>query len=130
MARKEPHRDLSRRERQIMDVIYEAGSASAADIRAALPSPPTYTAVRTMLGILELKGHIRHTQDGPRFLYEPVVPRDEVAKSAIDRVVRTFFDGSIERVVATLLDRDEREVSDEELARLAEMVERARSGEP
>jgi predicted transcriptional regulator len=126
MSKREPHGDLSRRERQIMDVLYQAGRASVADIQGALPDPPTYTAVRTLLGILEQKGHITHHQDGPRFVYEPTVPRDEMAKSAIDRVMRTFFDGSVERVVATLLDREERAVSNEELERLAELIEQAR----
>ncbi|AIE84316.1 BlaI/MecI/CopY family transcriptional regulator [Fimbriimonas ginsengisoli] len=117
---------LSRRERQIMDALYRLGKASAAEVRDAIDEPPTYTAVRTHLGILQEKGHIRYESDGTRYIYEPVVPRDQMAKSAIDNVLQTFFGGSVERVVATLVDRDEAHVTDEQLARLAEIIERAR----
>ncbi len=118
--------DLSRRERQIMDVLYRSGQASAADIQKALPKAPTYTAVRTLLGILEQKGHVRHFSDGPRYIYEPIIPREEVAESAIHNVLQTFFDGSIERAMATLLTREEANLTDEQLARLAAMIEEAR----
>jgi predicted transcriptional regulator len=119
-------RGLSRRERQIMDVLYRLGKASAADIRAALASPPSYTAVRTHLTILEERGHVTHESDGPRYIYEPVVPREEMARTAIEGVLHTFFDNSVERVVTTLLDRKEAQVSREELDRLARIIEEAR----
>jgi BlaI family penicillinase repressor len=118
--------ELSRRERQIMDAVYRLGRASAVDIRDAMTDPPSYTAVRTLLGILQDKGHLRVEVDGPRNMYEPVVPRDEMAKSVMDGVLATFFNGSVERVVATLLDREETRLSDEELERLAQLVEQAR----
>ncbi|MHB8635605.1 MAG: BlaI/MecI/CopY family transcriptional regulator [Fimbriimonadaceae bacterium] len=118
--------DLSRRERQIMDAVYRLGRASAVDIRDAMADPPSYTAVRTFLGILHDKGHVKVEIDGPRNMYEPVVPRDEMARSVIDGVLATFFHGSVERVVATLLDREEVRLSDEELGRLAKLIEQAR----
>ncbi len=123
-----PHRsELSRRERQIMDAVYRLGPASAVEIRDAIPEPPSYTAVRTLLGILMEKGHLRAETVGGKNIYEPMVPRDEMAKSVIDSVLANFFEGSVERVVATLLDREEVRLSDEELKRLAELVEQARS---
>ena len=109
-----------------MDAVYRLGRASAVDIRDALAEPPSYTAVRTLLGILQDKGHLRVEVDGPRNMYEPVVPRDEMAKSVMDGVLATFFEGSVERVVATLLDREETRLSGEELERLAKLVEQAR----
>lgn len=126
MKKKQKDRGLSRRERQITDALYRLGKASAADIRAALPNPPSYTAVRTHLTILEEKGHVAHQSDGPRYIYEPVVPREEMAKTAIDGVLLTFFDNSVERVVATLLDRKESQISREQLDRLAQIIEQAR----
>jgi predicted transcriptional regulator len=117
---------LSRRERQILDVLYRLGKASAADVREELPDPPTNTAVRTHLGILQEKGHIRFESDGTRYIYEPVVPRDEMAKNVIDGVLKTFFGGSIERVVATLIDSEESAVTPEQLDRLAEIIAEAR----
>ena len=119
-------RGLSRRERQIIEALYRLGKASAADIRAALPNPPSYTAVRTHLTILEERGHVKHRSDGPRYIYEPVVPRDEMARAAIEGVLLNFFDNSVERVVATLLDRKESQISHEQLNRLARMIEQAR----
>ena len=85
---------LSRRERQIMDALYQAGQATAAEIRAAIPEPPSYSAVRTMLRILEEKGHVRHSLDGTRYVYIPTVTRDKAKRSALRHVVNTFFDGS------------------------------------
>jgi predicted transcriptional regulator len=118
--------ELSRRERQIVDAVYRLGPASAVEIRDAIPEPPSYTAVRTLLGILLEKGHLRAEAVGGKNIYEPTVPRDEMAKSVIDSVLANFFEGSVERVVATLLDREEIRLSDEELTRLAELVEQAR----
>ena len=126
MTRKEPHIDLSRRERQIMDVIYRRGPATAAEITAELPDPPTSTAVRTMLRILEDKGHLTHEQDGVRYVYRAVVDREQARESVISHVVRTFFDGSAEQAMATLIDRSASELTDAELARLAGLIAKAR----
>ena len=126
MTRKEPHIDLSRRERQIMDVVYRRGSATAAEITAELPDPPTSTAVRTMLRILEDKGHLTHEQDGVRYVYRAVVDREQARESVISHVVRTFFDGSAEQAMATLIDRSASELTDAELARLAGLIAKAR----
>jgi BlaI family transcriptional regulator, penicillinase repressor len=126
MRRKEPHVDLSRRERQIMDIIYRRGSATAADVTADLPDPPTSTAVRTMLRILENKGHLTHEQDGVRYLYRAVVDRDKARESMIGHMLKTFFNGSAEQAMATLIDRAGSDLSDAELARLAGMIEKAR----
>jgi predicted transcriptional regulator len=117
---------LSRRERQIMDALYRLGKASGTDIRDAMPNPPSYTAVRTLLTILQEKGHVRFERDGAKYIYEPVVPRDEMAKSVIANVVDNFFGGSVERVVATLVDNEETNLSDDELARLSAIIEQAR----
>jgi predicted transcriptional regulator len=126
MTRKEPHIDLSRRERQIMDVVYRRGSATAAEITAELPDPPTSTAVRTMLRILEDKGHLTHEQDGVRYVYRAVIDREQARESVISHVVRTFFDGSAEQAMATLIDRSASELTDAELARLAGLIAKAR----
>lgn len=126
MKKNQKERGLSRRERQIMDVLYRLGKASAADIRAELASPPSYTAVRTHLTILEDRGHIKHQSDGPRYIYEPVVPRETMARTAIEGILQTFFDNSVERAVTTLLDRKESQVSRAELDRLALIIEQAR----
>jgi predicted transcriptional regulator len=109
-----------------MDALYRLGRATAVQIRAAMDSPPTYTAIRTLLGILHEKGHVRFENDGTRYVYEPVIPKSEMGRTAIDGVLETFFDGSIERVVATLLDREESRVSQEQLDRLAALIEQAR----
>lgn len=116
---------LSRRERQIMDVVYRLGQATAAEVLAELPEPPSYSAVRAMLRLLEEKGHVRHEQDGPRYVYLPTVNRDKARKSALRHLVRTFFDGSTEDAVAALLQNDA-DIRDEELARLAKLIEGAK----
>ena len=126
MTRKEPPLDLSRRERQIMDVVYRRGSATAAEITADLPDPPTSTAVRTMLRILEDKGHLTHEQNGVRYVYRAVVGRQEARESVISHVIRTFFDGSAEQAMATLIDRSGSDLTDAELARLAGLIAKAR----
>ena len=126
MTRKDPPLDLSRRERQIMDVVYRRGSATAAEITADLPDPPTSTAVRTMLRILEDKGHLTHEQDGVRYVYRAVVDRLEARESVITHVIRTFFDGSAEQAMATLIDRSGSDLTDAELARLAGLIAKAR----
>ena len=116
---------LSRRERQIMDVVYRLGQATAAEVLAEMPEPPSYSAVRAMLRLLEEKGHVRHEQDGPRYVYLPTVNRDKARKSAMRHLVRTFFDGSTEDAVAALLQNDAG-ISDEELARLAKLIDGAK----
>jgi BlaI family penicillinase repressor len=121
-----PHLDLSRRERQIVDILYTQGSATAAEVQAALPEPPSYSAVRAMLRILEEKGHVRHEQDGPRYIYRPTLPRDNAKKSAMRHMLQTFFDGSAEQAISALLDDHSARLSDAELDRLARMIAQAR----
>jgi predicted transcriptional regulator len=115
---------LSRRERQIMDVIYARGQATAAEVAVALPDPPSYSAVRTHLRILEEKGHLKHHEDGPRYVFVPVVPRDRARRSALKSLVRTFFDGSAAQAAAALL--DQAKLSDEDVERLSTLIEKAR----
>lgn len=117
---------LSKRERQIMDALYRLGRATAAEVHGALTDPPSNTAIRTLLTILVDKGHVRYEQDGIRYVYEPVVPKDQMARRVISTVVENFFEGSVERVVATLLDSQETNLSEEQLNRLAKMIEDAR----
>lgn len=121
--------DLSRRERQIMEAIYRLESATVSDVIAELPDPPSYSAVRAMLGKLEAKRYLKHRQEGPRYLYSATVPRREARESALDRVVRTFFEGSAEKAVTALLDRSAGEMSDEELDRLSALIQEAKKGE-
>ena len=123
------HAVLSRRERQIMDLLYQLGRATAAEVGKALPGEPSDSTVRTQLRVLESKGHIRHEEDGQRYVYLPVVPRRVVSKSALKHVVNTFFDGSIEKVVAALLGPDGSKLSDEELERIAGIVAKAKAEE-
>src|SRR6476659_10516178 len=118
----QPHLDLSRRERQIIDILYANGRATAAEVQALLPDPPSYSAVRAMLRILEDKGHVRHLQDGPRYLYVPTLARDNAKKSALRHMLRTFFDGSTEQAISALLDDASTKMSDVELDRLARMI--------
>jgi predicted transcriptional regulator len=115
---------LSRRERQILDVLYARGSATAADVRGALTDPPSYSAVRALLRILESKGHARHEQQGTRYVYLPVVPRDSARRSALTRIVKTFFEGSAAQAAAALLDSST--LSDDEFNHLSSLIERAR----
>lgn len=117
---------LSRRERQIMDALYRLGKASAAEIREAMSNPPTYTAVRTLLTILQEKGHIRFEKDGAKYIYEPVVPRDQMAKTVMNGVVANFFGGSIERVVATLIDSQESKLTPEQIDSLQAIIDEAK----
>jgi BlaI family penicillinase repressor len=119
-------RHLSRRERQIMDVLYQKGEASAAEVREALPDAPSYSAVRALLRVLEEKAQVRHVQDGPRYVYTPLQPRNSAARSALRQVVYTFFGGSIEETVTSLLSVEDARLSEEELARLAVLIDKAR----
>ncbi len=123
------HLDLSRRERQIMEAIYRLGSATVSEVTAELPEPPSYSAVRAMLGKLEAKGYLRHRQEGPKYLYLATVPHHEARESALERLVRTFFDGSAEKAVTALLDRSAAGMTDEELDRLSALIQEARKGE-
>lgn len=117
---------LSRRERQIMDVIYRRGQATAAEVLEGLPDPPSYSAVRAMLRVLEEKGHLRHALQGPRYLFMPMVPREKARRSAPKQLVQTFFDGSTEQTVAALLDLSASKLSDGELERLSMLIDQAR----
>ncbi len=121
-----PTNTLSRRERQIMDIVYRLGSVTAADVRSNLADAPGYSAVRALLRILEEKGHLCHREDGPRYVYSPVVSRPAAQKSALKQIVRTFFDGSASQAVAALIDMSARELSDSDLKRLEKMVSEAR----
>lgn len=123
---REAYRDLTRRERQIMDSVYARGSATAAEVNQDLPEPPSYSAVRAMLRKLQDKGYLLTTQDGPRYLYSAVIPRDEARDSALSRVVRTFFDGSRGQAAAALLGSDDEPLSDAELTELETLIRRAR----
>lgn len=129
MVPKPLHAVLSRRERLIMDALYQLGRATAGELVKALPGEPSDSTVRTQLRVLEAKGHVRHDEDGLRYVYLPVVPRRVVRKSALKHLVNTFFDGSVEKVVAALLGPDGGRLSDEELDRIAEIVANARAEE-
>jgi predicted transcriptional regulator len=118
--------ELSRRERQLLDALYRLGKASAAEIREAVEDPPTYTAVRTHLTNMEAKGFVKFESDGTRYIYEPAVPREEMAEAVMSNVMETFFDNRLELIVSTLISRKEAKVSQEELDRLAEIIEKAR----
>ena len=117
---------LSRRERQIMDILYRHHSATANEVLAALPDPPSSSAIRTLLRILEEKGHVQHTQDGLRYIYSPTRPPNHVAQHALSHLVQTFFGGSVERVVAALVSPTEGQLTKEELDRLSALIEQAR----
>ena len=122
------HTVLTRRERQIMDILFRRGRATAAEVREDLPGSPADSTVRTQLRVLEAKGHVRHEDDGIRFVYMAAVPRQAARRSALRHVIETFFDGSVERVVGALLGGEAARVSEAELKRIADMVERARKG--
>jgi BlaI family transcriptional regulator, penicillinase repressor len=118
--------NLGRRERQIMDAVYRLGRATAAEVQAELPDPPSYSAVRGMLRLLEEKGYLRHEQDGPRYVYLPTTGRDEARRSALAHLLRTFFDGSRENAVAAMLDLSEQPLDDGEYRRLRALLDHAR----
>ena len=123
------HVNLTRRERQIMDILYRRGTASAADVLKDLPDNPSDSTVRTHLRILEDKGHIQHEEVGLRYVYSPKVPRRMVRQSALKHLIDTFFDGSTEKVVAALIGAEGSKLSREELRRIAELVEKAEKSE-
>ena len=117
---------LSRRERQLMDIIYSRGQASATEVMESLPDPPSYSAVRALLRVLEEKGHLRHKQEGQRYVYSPTVERERAKRSALRRVLQTFFDDSAEDAVAALLDISQESLSDDELKRMEHLIKQAR----
>jgi len=120
------HIRLSRRERQIMDALYRRGRATAMDVLEDLPDPPSYTAVRTLLRIMEDKGHIRHTQGGSRYIYNPCLSREKARRSVLDSVIQNFFEGSRQKLFAALLDGGSGKLSRDELNSLSELVDQAR----
>lgn len=117
---------LTRREREIMDVLYRRGRATAHEVLEGLADPPSYSAVRTHLRLLEERGHVRHVEEGQRYVYSPVAAPGEARRSALSQVVRTFFGGSVEQAVAALVDSSKPRLSQEELDRIAELIDRAR----
>jgi predicted transcriptional regulator len=123
------HAALTRRERQIVDILYRLGRATAAEVLTELPGELSDSTVRTQLRVLERKGHVRHEVEGLRYVYLPMVPRHAVRKSALRHLVNTFFDGSVEHVVGALLGGEGRRLTEEELARIADLVEKARKGD-
>jgi predicted transcriptional regulator len=116
---------LSRRERQIMDVLHAKKTAAVAEIRAALPNPPGYSAVRALLRILKEKGHVKHREDGARYVYLPCISRKAASRSALKRILSTFFGGSVEHAVAALLDASDKKLSDAELKKLQKIIKQA-----
>jgi BlaI family transcriptional regulator, penicillinase repressor len=124
------HSVLTRRERQIMDILYRRGRATAAEVLEDLSGAPSDSTVRTQLRVLEEKGHVRHEEQGLRYVYVPNVPRHAARKSALRHLVNTFFDGSAEKVVAAVLGSEGARLSDEELDRIADLVDRARKDTP
>src|SRR3954470_17106165 len=124
--KKDGHRTLSRRERQMMDILYQKGRATAGEIHEALPDPPSYSAVSAKLRVLEEKGHVRHEEEALRYVYVPIVARDTARKSALRHMVSTFFEGSVDETVAALLDLSAAKLASEDLARISAMIETAR----
>jgi predicted transcriptional regulator len=120
------HIHLTRRERQIMDSVYARGQATVSEVLDDLPDAPSYSAVRAMLRKLEEKGHLRHDASGPRYVYEATLPREEARGSALERLVRTFFDGSPTKTVAALIDSDGLDLSEAELDEMAALIDRAK----
>jgi len=117
---------FSRRERQIMEVIYREGRAAATEVLEKLPDPPSYSAVRALLRILEQKGHVRHVEEGNRYVYFPTVPADRARRSAMRHLLQTFFQGSPEKAVAALIDMSRSELSETDLDRLSRLIDEAR----
>ena len=126
LAVKRTLQDVSRRERQILDVLYRLGRATAADVQQAVPDPPSYSAVRTLLRILEEKGYVSHEVEGSRYVYVPKVARNHARRSALRHVLNTFFEGSATQAIAALIDEDSKGLSQEDWNRLAEMIAQAR----
>ncbi|NIM57728.1 MAG: BlaI/MecI/CopY family transcriptional regulator [Candidatus Aminicenantes bacterium] len=119
-------KNLSRRERQIMDIVYVMGKVSVAQVLERIPNPPSYSAVRALLKVLEKKGHLKHKQEGPRYIYFPTLPREEARQNALKHIMQTFFDDSTEDVVAALLNISEGSLSEADYKRLSELIKKAR----
>jgi predicted transcriptional regulator len=128
MSRQQPP-SLARRERQIMDIIYQRGQATAGEIRAAMADPPSYSTVRTLLRILKEKGHVQQRSDGPRYVYSPTVSPNKAKRWALERLVTTFFEGSAEAAMATLIDMHSASMSRAELDRLQVLIRSAKEGD-
>jgi BlaI family transcriptional regulator, penicillinase repressor len=126
MKQKEPQTNLSRRERQIMDILHRRGPATAAEIHESMPDAPSYSAVRATLRILEDKGHLRHETQDVRYIYLPTMPPEKAKRSAVKHLLATFFNGSAEQAVASLLDGSAAKLSKEELDRLSKLIDEAR----
>jgi BlaI family transcriptional regulator, penicillinase repressor len=128
IAKKTPKSEpeLSRRERQIMDILFARGRATGQEIQGSLADQPNYSSVRTILRVLERKGYVRHVEEGLRYVYEPTTARDAASRSALERIIRTFFDGSAKEAVAALLDPSAFHLSEEELSELSKIVEQAK----
>jgi predicted transcriptional regulator len=127
MSKRGAQGQLTKRERQIMDVLYRLGRATAAQIMERMPGAPGYSTIRTQLRVLETKGHVKHEEQGLRYIYMPTVPRHSAARSALRHLVDTFFDGSSAKAVAALLGGEASRVSDDDLERIAQLVRNARS---
>jgi predicted transcriptional regulator len=121
MSKKMKH-ELSRRERQIVDILYQKGSATVSEVLEALPDPPSYSAVRALLRVLEIKGHVKHRHQGPRYVFSPVVSREKAKLSALEHLLETFFNGSTEQAVASLINVSKDRLSEEELERLSRII--------
>ncbi len=119
------HEHLSRRERQIMDVIYQKGKATAADVMDQIPDAPSYSAVRALLRILVEKGHLVHSRSGNRYIYQPTVPAQTAKRNALEHVLATFFEGSVAQAMVALMDLSD-DISDDELQRLSALIEHAK----
>jgi len=119
-------KNLSRRERQIMDIIYEINEATVAQVLEKIPNPPSYSTVRALLRVLEEKGHLKHKQEGPRYIHSPTLPREEARQNALKHLMKTFFDDSTEDIVAALLNISEENLSEQDYKRLVEMIRKAR----
>jgi predicted transcriptional regulator len=120
------HQVLTRRERQIIDILYRRGRATASEVMEDLPGDPSYSTVRTQLRVLEAKGHVRHEEEGLRYVYTPAVPRRSARRSALRHLTDTFFDGSVEKVVSALLGAEGTRLTDAELTRIEELVSKAK----
>ena len=126
MAKRKGPQELGRRERQIMDAVYQLGEGSVGDVRARLPNPPSYSAVRTMIRLLERKGYLRHRKAGTKYVYRPTEPHESASRSALGHLVDTFFGGSASDAVAALLDVSSNRLSDADYRRMQQLIEEAR----
>ena len=126
LKNQQKHDTLSRREREMMNIIFSRGRATATEVLEGMAEPPSYSAVRATLRVLEQKGHLKHQHDGARYVYIPTLNRERVRLSALDQLLTTFFDGSAANVVATLIERQKGKMSDDELEHLSQLIEEAR----